>query len=45
VLGHANSNHPWSVDDRPYVIVGANKALDTAGNRDRRAPPIPGSRQ
>lgn len=31
VLNQANASRPWTVDDRPYVIVGANLQLNRAG--------------
>jgi sulfonate transport system substrate-binding protein len=31
VLNQANADHPWTKDDRPYVIVGANLQIDRGG--------------
>jgi sulfonate transport system substrate-binding protein len=31
VLNQANANKPWTVEDRPFVIIGAAKQLNRAG--------------
>lgn len=31
VLNQANADEPWTVEDRPYVIVGANLQINRAG--------------
>jgi sulfonate transport system substrate-binding protein len=31
VLNQANADHPWTKDDRPYVVIGANLQLNRGG--------------